>query len=183
MYGEHVGETYLISQIPLKTLDTDDSTEVINNVLFTTHEGIFKYSKDTMGKIFKRPKNLTQNEALSLWYFDKNNPLKDYPNLSAFIKDKFPMIHLPSFEIQQNTFIQKTEQFLKDNIPEEIQNSGIAVAIKNAADDFMQKQAENINKFINNSSLVIAMKTLDSVFSSLTTEQCERAKAILKHYE
>lgn len=183
MFGEHAGETYLINQIPMNTLDTDDSTEVINNVLFTTHEGIFKYSKDTMGKIFKKPKNITQKEGLSLWYFDKNNPLKDYPNLSAFIKDKFPMVNLPSLEIQQNSFIQKTEQFFRENIPEEIQNSNIAVAIKNAADDFMQKQAENINNFINNSSLVVAIKMLDSVFSELTTEHCERAKKILKRFK
>ena len=183
MFGEHIGETYLINRIPLKALDTDDDTEVINNVLFTTHEGIFKYSEDTMGKIFKRPKNLTQKEALSLWYFDKNNPLKDYPNLTAFIKEKFPMVNLPPLNITQNSFIQKTEKFFRDNIPEEIQNSGVAVAIKNAADDFMQKQAENINNFINNSSLVVAIRTLDSVFSELTIEHCERAKAILKHFK
>ena len=183
MFGEHIGETYLINQIPMNTLDTDDQAEIINNVLFTTHEGIFKYSKDAMGKIFKRPKDLTQNGALSLWYFDKNNPLREYPHFSDFIKEKFPMLNIPQLDIQHNSFIQKTEQFLKDNIPEEIQKSSVAVAIKNAADDFMQKQAENINNFINNNSLVVAMKTLDSVFSELSMEHCQKAKEILKRFK
>ena len=182
MFGEHIGETYLINQIPMNTLDTDDQTEIINNVLFTTHEGIFKYSKDTMGRIFKKPKNLTQKEALSLWYFDKNNPLKDYPHFSDFVKEKFPMLNLTQLDISQNTFIQKTEKFFRDNIPEEIQNSSVAVAIKNAADDFMQKQAENINNFINNNSLVVALKMLDSVFSELSMEHCQKAKEILERY-
>lgn len=183
MFGEHIGKTYLINQIPMNTLDTDNQTEIINNVLFTTHEGIFKYSKDTMGRIFKKPKNLTQKEALSLWYFDKNNPLKNYPHFSDFIKEKFPMLNLPQLDISQNSFIQKTEKFFRDNIPEEIQNSRVAVAIKNAADDFMQKQTENINNFINNNSLVVAMKTLDSVFSELSMEHSEKAKEILKRFK
>ena len=183
MFGEHIGETYLINQIPMKTLDTDDQTEIINNVLFTTHEGIFKYSKDTMGRIFKKPKNLTQKEALSLWYFDKNNPLKNYPHFSDFIKEKFPMLNLPQLDISQNTFVQKTGQFFRYNIPEEIQNSSVAVAIKNATDDFMQKQAENISNFINNSSLVVTIKMLDSVFSELSVEHSEKAKEILKRFK
>ena len=183
MYGEHVGETYLINQIPLKTIETDNQEEITNNVLFTTHEGIFKYSQETMGKIFKRPKNLTQNDALSLWYFDKNNPLKDYPNLTTFIKEKFPMIDLSQHANAQNTFMQKTEKFLKENVPEEIQNSSVAIAIKNATDDFVQKQTENINNFINNNSLVATIRILDSVFSELSIEHCKRANEILKHFK
>ena len=29
-----------------------------------------------MGKIIKKPKDFNQEEGLSLWYFDKNNPIK-----------------------------------------------------------------------------------------------------------
>ena len=47
----------------------------------------------------------------------------------------------------------------------------------------MHKQAENISNLINNSSLVVAIKILDSVMSELSLEHCERAKALLKRFK
>lgn len=179
MFGDHIGSRFFIKPIPMKNVDSNSATEVINNVMLTTHEGIFKYTKEKMGEIIKKPADFNQLEGLSLWYFDKNNPMKDFKNFSDFISANFPQL---KFLLQDNNndFMHKTEQFFKENLPEEIQNSGIAVAIKNAADSITQAQNESINKWMNENAIGIVIKTLDSVFSEISEESYERAKNILK---
>ena len=71
MFGKHVGKTYLIPPIPISAIESTDSSEVFNNILLTTHEGIFDYTEELMGKVISKPSCFTQTEGLSLWYFDK----------------------------------------------------------------------------------------------------------------
>ena len=85
MFGEHVGKTYVIRPIEITTIKSDAVADVLTNVLLSTHEGIFDYTEETMGKVRRRPKDFGQIEGLSLWYFDKNNPIKDNTNISDFL--------------------------------------------------------------------------------------------------
>ena len=115
MFGEHIGQRYLIAPIPMHELKSNSTIEIINNILLLTHEGIFDYSEEEMGKVYRKPKNFNQKEGLSLWYFDKNNPVKNYPNMSTFINTAFPQFNISQ---NNNSLIQKAENFLKENIPE-----------------------------------------------------------------
>ena len=183
MFGEHIGKRYLIKPIAIPESKTNTTEEIINNVLLKTHEGIFDYTEELMGKVISKPKDFNQKEGLALWYFDKNNPLKEYSNLSDYIKQK--ETHCSSTNPAQNSFMQQVQNFLKENIPEEIQNSSVAVAIKNAADDFATSSNEQIAKLtesFNNTAFATAMRTLDSVFAELSFSNLENAKKILNKY-
>jgi hypothetical protein len=182
MFGQHIGQTYVIKPIALRQVDMSNNTEVVNNVLFTVHEGIFNYSKELMGKIYKKPKNFNQKEGLSLWYFDENNPMRQYSNLSECINANFPQFNLSGMDDAANSIGQKAEEFFKNNIPEEIQNSGIAVAIKNATDNFIQTQSENLSNWLNNNSLSVITRSLDAVISELSQESLNKAKEIVAKF-
>ena len=52
MFGEKIGETYLIPPIPPQKLEKSLMPDILMNVLLSSHEGIFEYS----GKIIKKPK-------------------------------------------------------------------------------------------------------------------------------
>ncbi len=180
MFGQHIGQTYVIKPIALRKVDMSNNTEVVNNVLFTVHEGIFNYSKELMGKIYKKPKNFNQNEGLSLWYFDENNPMREYSNLSECINANFPQFNLSGMDDAANSIGQKAEEFFKNNIPEEIQNSGIAVAIKNATESLSQAGNDMINNFMNNNTITVAIKSFDMIFSELSVESLNKANEIIK---
>ena len=180
MFGEHIGERYLIKPIAIPESVTDATAEMINNVLLATHEGIFNYSEETMGKVIAKPKDFNQKEGLSLWYFDKNNTLNNYPDLSDYIKQS--AAQYISTDVAQNSFMQQAEKFFRENIPEEVQNSSVAIAIKNAADNFAASSNEQIAKMtesFNNSTFATAMRILDSIFSELSLSNLENAKNIL----
>ena len=182
MFGEHIGKRYLIKPIAIPKPETNSTSEILNNILLTTHEGIFDYTEKTMGKTIRKPKNFNQNEGLSLWYFDKNNPINNYHNLSDFIKENMPQFNLMKIDISQSSFVQKTEKFFKDNIPAEIQKSDVAVAIKNATDNFVSSSNEQMEKFtesLNNNTFATAIRILDSVIAELSFGSLENAKKIL----
>lgn len=180
MFGEHIGTRYLIAPIQLKEVDRDSQVDVINNVLLTTHEGIFDYTKEKMGKVIKKPKDFNQEEGLSLWYFDKNNPIKEFQSLSDFTR-----LSIPNFNIAESEFItesvQNAKKFIKENAPEEFLN--VATAIKNVTNNFIQEQAENTEKLmenLNNNALSNAIKQLDAVMSALTDENLQQATKIVE---
>ena len=177
MFGEHIGQRYLIVPIPLEDVLDKPKMDILNSVLLTTHEGIFDYSIKTMGKVYRKPKDFNQQEGLSLWYFDKNNPLKDYDDLADFLS-----LNSLTNEIRNNDFIQKTEMFIKENIIEEMQNSDIGVAIKNATDNLVQVHNEHKEKFLDSlgdNTFALAIKSFDAVMKELSLEHFERANKIV----
>ena len=181
MFKEHIGKRYLIKPIEIPESKTNSTIEFINNVLLVTHEGIFDYNEKTNGKVITKPKTFNQKEGLSLWYYDNNNPLKEYPNLSSYIKENIP--NIPQIDFSKNEFIQKTQQFFTENIPEDVQNSPIGIAIKNAADSLMSSSSEQMTKmaeYINNSTYSVALKVLDSLIAELSLDSLENAKKLLE---
>lgn len=180
MFGQHIGQTYVIKPIALRKVDMSNNTEVVNNVLFTVHEGIFNYSKELMGRVYKKPRDFNQNEGLSLWFFDENNPMKNHANISECINAGFPQLNLSGMEDMTNSISQKAEEFFKNNIPEEFQNSGIALAIKNATDSISQAGNDMMNSFLNKNIFSVSMKILDKIFSELSVESLNKANEIIK---
>ena len=178
MFGEHIGNRYLIAPIFMNNLENPSQIEIINNILLSTHEGIFDYSEQNMGKVIKKPHDLNQAEGLSLWYFDPNNPIKDFKSLSDFTK-----LHLPDINIKESEFlnesVENAKKFIKENTPEEILN--VATAIKKATDDFIQEQAEQTEKFMdnfNNNLITSAIKDFDEIIKQLSVDNFNKAKKI-----
>lgn len=95
MFGEHIGERYLIKPFKIPATTTNSMQEVINNVLLSTHEGIFEYSEEANGNIIRKPEDFNQQEGLVLWYFDENNLLNKYPNISDFIQQNMSQLNVP----------------------------------------------------------------------------------------
>ena len=181
MFGLHIGQRYLILPLKIPQSMTDETAEIMNNVLLKTHEGIFDYSEDTMGKVIRKPKDFNQQEGLSLWYFDENNPLKSYGTMSEFMNTNFQQLSTPQ-DFINNRLFKQTEKFFKDNIPQEVQNSDVAIAIKNATDNFIQTQSENLSNWLNNNSLSVITRTLDAVISELSQESLNKAKEIVAKF-
>ena len=86
MFGEQVGTSYLIQPIPLKKIQdiNDIGMEGIKKLFCASHEGIFDYSAEIHGEIIEKPDDFRQEEGLSLWYYDKNNIIKDFQSLAEF---------------------------------------------------------------------------------------------------
>ncbi len=181
MFGEHIGKRYLIKPIEIPEIKTNATAEILSNILLKTHEGIFNYTEKSMGKVIRKPSDFNQKEGLSLWYFDKNNPLKEYPNISDFMAENVPQFNFS--DIAQNSFVQKTQKFLEKNIPDEVQKSSVATAIKNAADNFVASSNEQIAKFtesLNNNTFATAIRILDSVIAELSFDSLEKAKKFIE---
>lgn len=177
MFGEHVGVRYLIAPIELNEVNLDSTSEVLANILLTTHEGIFEYSEEKMGRVIRKPKEFNQKEGLSLWYYDSNNPLKNYNNISEFMGcSTSTQINLPE-EIVNSPFFQKAEA-LRKSIAENVQNSEFGLAIKNAT-DMIQAQSEN---WYNSTAIGIALNNLDMIMAELSPEALEKAKKIVKKH-
>jgi len=186
MFGEHIGKRLLLEPIPIKEVKSDDTTELINSVLFSTHEGIFEYIKEAIGKIIDKPKDFNQKEGLSLWYFDKNNPIKDFENIADFIRVHFPQFSLTRQNAAPEGFMQKAERFIKENVPEEVQNSGVALAIKAAVTKFTDVndniKDQTVEEYTNGNPFVHTFKFFDNLYSQITQENLTRAKKILKKF-
>lgn len=178
MFGEHVGQRYLISPIPLPTINQEAKLESLNEILLSTHEGIFDYSEATMGKVHRKPKDFNQEEGLSLWYFDPNNPIQIYKNMANYIKSKAPQLNFQQPTAENNVLIQKAEKFFRENISSEMQNSNIAVALKAASDNIAKIQNELIED-ISNNTFAVAIKVFDEAIADLTQESLKRANKIL----
>ncbi len=180
MFGEHIGNRYLIKPITIPANKTNKTSEIMNNILLKTHEGIFDYTEEKNGRVIKKPKDFNQKEGLSLWYFDKNNLINKYPNVNEFVKQNVLLFNFP--DVTQNSFMQKTQKFFEENIPDKVQNSSAAVAIKSAADNIIansNEQIEKITEKISNTALSTAIRILDSIFAELSYTNLENANRIL----
>ena len=147
MFGEKIGESYLLPPIPLKNIDTNIPADILNNMLLTTHEGIFDCSKNC--KIIKKPSEFNQQEGLSLWYFDKNNPIKDVdtvPELMNIIAVKF---NLPPFDLMGEDLKKAAKNFLKE------QNIEIPKVELSKVQEFTEQIKETANNFIEEQKLKI----------------------------
>lgn len=184
MFGEHIGKMYLVRPIPIQTIKSTNTADILNNVLLTTHEGIFNYTEKTMGKVINKPKCFNQKEGLSLWYYDKNNPINQFKNLSEFLSANTG-INLSQINIPNNSFAHKAGKFLKENIPDNIQKSPIAVALRTAADNIAQAngmQTINFLGSIDNDYLIPALKMIDYFLSELSYEHYNNTKVMLKKF-
>ena len=180
MFGEHVGQRYLIKPIEIPAPATESTEEILNNILLRTHEGIFDYTEKLMGKVIRKPANFNQKEGLSLWYFDNNNPLKNYANISDFAKESTK--NLAQIDFFKNEMLQN-KQNLSNNADDESQNSPFALAVKKAMDNFVASSNEQILKItesFNNNAITTAIRILDSVFAELSIDSLDKAKKILK---
>ncbi|MCR5266443.1 MAG: DUF2974 domain-containing protein [Cyanobacteria bacterium RUI128] len=178
MFGENIGKTYLISPIPMNKVETNSLEEVLKNVLFKTHEGIFEYR----GKVFKKPDDFNQQEGLSLWYFDENNPVKGI-ELSEYLNsfaEKFRAMDNISRSVRDTTNDFINEQAVKlasMDIP-----PNIADQLKKFADGMCVAQTEQHEKFaqmLNNNTINVVSKYLDMTISELTEETLANAKKIV----
>lgn len=184
MFGKHIGKMFLIPPITIKETESANTAYVLNNILLTTHEGIFDYTEKSMGKVIKKPDNFNQTEGLALWYFDKNNPINRYKNLSEFLSANTG-IDLSQMDSAGNSFARKTGRFLKENLPENVQNSGVAVAIRTMTDNIAQATGTQTLQFlgsIDNDYLFTALKMIDYLLAGLSPENYNNAKSILKKY-
>lgn len=176
MFGEKIGETYLIPPIPPQKLEKSLMPDILMNVLLSSHEGIFEYS----GKIIKKPKNFNQNEGLSLWYFDENNPIKEFETPSAFITSVMPSMNIPQMNIPQMDFLNaiqsKTEEFFKE------QNNKfqeISSQIQTATLEFFNTHKDKLPESIANNTINQVSQFFDYTFSQITKDTLKNALSIL----
>ncbi len=184
MFGKHIGQMYLIPPVSIKEIESANTSDILNNILLTTHEKIFDYTEKLMGKVIRKPSGFNQAEGLSLWYFDRNNVINQFKSLSGFLSANTG-VDLSQINFSNNTFAKKAGRFLKENLPENIQNSGVAVAIRNAADTIAQATGTQTLKFlgsVDNDYLFTALKTIDYIISRLSLENYNAAKKVLKKY-
>lgn len=184
MFAKHTGKTYLISPIAVKETESKNIAYVLNNILLTTHEGIFDYTEESNGKVIRKPEEFNQKEGLSLWYFDKNNPVNQFKSLSEFLSVNIG-IDLSKVSISDNSFARKAGRFLKENIPENIQNSNVAVAIRTATDNIAQATGTQTIKLlgsIDNDYLFTALKMIDFILAGLSIEHYNHTKTKIKKY-
>lgn len=73
-YGAHVGTTYYVQPIPIGNNSVLHTT---GNVLYDTHTSILHYTEQSFGQLYSASElgGFTQQQALSLWYYDANNNL------------------------------------------------------------------------------------------------------------
>lgn len=174
MFGEHIGETYLIPPFITKALENSIVAQQFENVLLSTHEGIFDYS----GYVIKKPNNFGQNEGLSLWYFDINNPIKDFENPSDIIKTLTTPVEVPT-QIQAvgKSIQDKVDNFMETYAP---QIQEISSQIQNATNEFFDQQKDKFLEIVNSNTINQIAQFTDETFSKLTTETLKNAVSVLK---
>jgi len=173
MFGEKIGEMYLIPPIPPKSIKNLVSIEGLENILLTSHEGIFKYS----GYVIKKPKNFNQAEGLSLWYFDKNNPFKEFETPSEFITTVLPSLNTPQLNSISKTLQKKWDGFIEDT-NEKLQE--FSTQIQTATNGLIDIQAEKIIEGLNNNSINQISQFLDATISELNNKTLTNALQVLK---
>ncbi len=177
MFGENVGKTYLIPPIELSVITSNNMTDIMNNVLLKTHEGIFEYS----GRVYDKPEGFNQQEGLSLWYFDKNNPLKEMGSISDNIDAL--MSKLPSLDDIGQSVMDMTSDFINEqkakleniDIPQNVRVPLLMVAESIAT--LQTEQRQRVAESIKNRTL---SKFWEYTISELTPETLESANRVLK---
>lgn len=173
MFGEKIGTTYLLPPIPSKKTEDASAKDIFENVLLTSHEGIFNYS----GKVIQKPKTFNQAEGLSLWYFDLNNPIKDFDSPSEFISTYVSKFNMPQLNSVGKSIQNKIENFLEEQ-NEKFQE--ISSKIPAATIDFLDEQKDKITDILTNNTLNQISEFLDNTFSEITIESLENALKTLK---
>ena len=173
MFGKKIGTTYLLPPIPLKKNETASPVEIIEGVLLASHEGIFAYQ----GNVIKKPKNFNQAEGLSLWYYDLNNPIKDFETPSAFINTLVGAKNIPQMPAIGKAIQDKFEDFIEGQ-SEKIQE--ISSQIQTISGEFFEEQKERLEDVFNNNTLGQIMKFLDVTFSQITPDSLQNALKMLK---
>ena len=115
MYGENIGQTFLVYPICFNEIEDNSPVNILNNVLLTTHEGIFDYNEKLNGNIIKKPNDFNQAEGLSLWYFDSKNPIKDMKSIPELIASIVPNFNVPQFSQIGKSIKNTAEKYFKDN--------------------------------------------------------------------
>lgn len=182
MFGDNIGETYLIEPIPLKTIENNSPADILSNILLTTHEGIFDYDEKTHGKLIKKPDNFNQNEGLSLWYYDKNNPLKDFDSIPDFIASITPKLELPDI----GKSLKAAGKFIEKHtapIAEKIEHSQFKEPVKDAAQKFREVRTSVKEKIKENMKINIIASLaglMDATVQNVSVESLENAIIIMK---
>lgn len=173
MFGEKIGQTYLIPPIFPKTLENPSMLEAFENVLLSTHEGIFKYS----GIVFKKPKNFNQPEGLALWLYDKNNPIKDFDKPSDFISKAFPSFKIKPLEAVGKSIQDKFDDFIEG------QNDKVrafAFNIQEATATFIEEQSDKISDVLSSTTVSQIAQALDNTFSEINETSLNNALKVIK---
>ncbi|MCR4881865.1 MAG: hypothetical protein K6A44_07945 [bacterium] len=182
VYGERVGSCYLITPIPMEEVDNNSTVQVLNNILLTTHEGIFEYTEDKMGKVIRKPKSFNQTEGLSLWYFDKNNPMKYFKSMPDFINSITQKFNLPAIDFSGNFLQEQLQKLFGGETIDIPQTSPVGVIIKNAATPLLSMQTEQKEKLLsvaNGNIISVVSKQLEFIFSQISAESIKTALKVL----
>lgn len=173
MFGENIGETYLLPPVVFQNSE-DSLAKSFENSLLSTHEGIFDYS----GFVIKKPKDFNQAEGLSLWYFDTNNPIKDFEKPSDLISSV-----VPSFELTQKvddfaeSVQNKWEGFVKN---QSTKFQEITAQVQTATSEFIERQKDKIIDGLSNTTINQISEFLDEAFSEITVDSLCNALRVLK---
>lgn len=173
MFGEKIGETYLIPPIPPIKLENASTAEILENVLLKSHEGIFDYC----GTVIKKPKDFNQSEGLSLWYYDSNNPMKSFEKPSEFIKTVVNSTPIAETNLDKKREINPTKAVLGET---ERSFQQIIMHTQEVANDFLESQKKKFIEELNNSILNQIAIFLDGTFSQISEDSLDRALKVLK---
>lgn len=170
MFGEKVGEMYLLPPIPPCTITTNSIPEILQNILLVSHEGIFEYS----GRVYKKPNDFNQSEGLALWIFDKNNPMKDFESPSEFVASIMQTNNMPKLDSIGDFIQNKLEEIPNEKFQE------ISSYIQTATAEFVATQKNKIMEVINNNTLNQVTQFLDMTLSQITPETLKTALRVMK---
>lgn len=165
MFGENIGETYVIAPILLNELTTNSILGTLNNILLTTHEGIFDYSEKTNGKIIRKPDNFNQDEGLALWYYDKNNTLKSVQALKDTLDNLKSKFHISTAIEIGRVIKEDTQKFIEEHKPEflDVELNVLPNLTEPLKEKMKEKLFDNSNYEIFKSLTALIDKTIENV--------------------
>lgn len=173
-FGEKIGKTYLIPPIPTKKIRMGSLSKILENIVLTAHEGIFKYN----GPVINKPKNFNQSEGMALWFYDPNNPIKEFSTPCNLIKTLYTPIknsenilktNFNLVTIEREKTLSNTSQFQK-----------IKHRIQDSANDFMRMYTPKFIEHFGNNTFDQVVEVLDTTFSQVSVDTLDSALKILK---
>lgn len=174
MFAENIGQTFLLPPISFCTSEKKSLAELFENALLATHEGIF----DCSGRVIRKPKNFNQAEGLSLWYFDVNNPIKDFEKPSDLIASVLPSFELPNHVDNIAEAVQNKWQGFVKNQSTKFQE--ITAQIQTATNEFIETQKDKIVEGLSNTTINQISTFLDDTFADITVDSLVVALSVMK---